>query len=90
MHWPHAPAVEHAARAGSPRAAHWAEAVQAVHLPAAEQMGVAAVQVPLVWHCGVDTSGGVETSGRMETSDMVSTWPSRGELPASMTFEHPS
>jgi hypothetical protein len=65
-HWTHAPAAEQAARAGSTRAAHWGVVVQAVHLPAAEHIGAVAGQVALVWHCGVETSGGME----------VSNWPS--------------
>ena len=82
VHWTHAPAAEHAERAGSARAAHCSEAVQAVHLPAAEQIGAVEMHVALVWHCGVEMSGGVAMS------DVVSTWPSRGEVPASIGETH--
>ena len=78
VHWTHAPAAEHAARAGSARAEHCAEAVQTVHLPAAEQIGTVAMHVALVWHCGVEMSGWVEVS------EMVSTWPSKPAPPPSI------
>lgn len=50
--------------------------MQAVHLPAAEQIGAVAMHVALVWHCGVATSVGLP--------EMVSTWPSSPEPPPSM------
>ena len=84
VHWTHVPVVEHAARAGS-AAAHCAEAIHAVHFPVAEQIGVGAVQVALVWHCGVEMSGGVEVS----IGPSVTDWPSRGDSPPSVAFEHP-
>jgi hypothetical protein len=56
-HCTHAPAAEQTARVRSPSAAHWAEVVQAEHLPAAEQMGTVAGHVALVEHCGGGASG---------------------------------
>jgi hypothetical protein len=55
-HGTHAPVAPHAIRAGSPSPAHWADVAQATHVPAVEQIGVAAGQVALVWHCGMGLS----------------------------------
>lgn len=84
MHCTHAPAAEQATRAGSARAAHWAAAVQAVHLPAAEQIGATALQLALVLHCGGASSTGEEVSGVVETSNVL---PSR-DAPASVGEIH--
>jgi hypothetical protein len=41
---------------GSARVAHWLEAVQLPQVFVAEQMGAAAGQVALVWHCATTVS----------------------------------
>jgi hypothetical protein len=56
VHWTHAPVAEHAGRAGV-AAAHWAAAVQTVHVPAPEQIGVAVGHSALVRHWGIQRSG---------------------------------
>jgi hypothetical protein len=71
MHWTQAPVVAHAGWVVS-RAAHWALAPQATHVPALEQIGVPAGQVALVRHCGAGRSG-LLASKVLSTAEPLST-----------------
>jgi hypothetical protein len=71
MHWTQAPVVAHAGWVVS-RAAHWALAPQATHVPALEQIGVPAGQVALDRHCGAGRSG-LLASKALSTAEAMST-----------------